>query len=306
MWRTVIISSGEKITVKDNWLVVSNGEKTSRVPIGDLYSVVVDNKDALFSVPVMTQLSKAGVHVIFCDEKHLPVTDAVPLNYHYQPLPVVNAQIVMEQEFADKLWDIIVRQKIINQSLCLKFAGVKTEKREQVRDLADEVFDGDKRNREGIAAKLYFSALFGSTFRRSDEDVTNAALNYGYAIIRSGICKALVGHGFHCVLGLHHCNASNYFNLADDLIEPFRPLVDMWTDRNCDNLFRELTKENRKELVGITNYPMLFDGKKMRVRYIIDRYVASLSAAILNDDVSLIKVPELIRLDDFFEDDLDD
>lgn len=307
MWRTVIVTAGERITLKDNWLVVSTSGKENKVPIGDLYSVVIDNQEAMFSVAVITELANAGVHVIFCDRKHIPVTDAVPLNMHHQPLPVYYLQKDASEKLKDELWQIIIRQKIINQSRCLKYSNVRGEKVELLEQYASEVIIGDKRNRESIAAKMYFPALFGAGFRRSnDNDVTNAALNYGYAIIRSGIAKTLVGYGFNSLIGIHHIGAGNYFNLADDLIEPLRPLVDMWTDSRCDELLDQLTKSNRKDLIGIMNYPMLFDGKKMRVRYIIDRYVASLSSALLKEDASLLKVPELIRLDDFFEDDLDD
>lgn len=306
MWRTVVISSGEKVTVRDNWLVVTAAGKEKSVPIDDLYSVIIDNQETLFSTAVMTELTGAGVHVIFCDRKHLPAADAVPLNIHHQPLPVVTFQLNAAKQFKDELWEIIIRQKILNQSLCLRFANVRTEKVEQLEFYASEVVTGDKKNKESIAAKLYFPALFGAGFRRSDDDITNAALNYGYSIIRSGIAKTLVGYGFNSLLGIHHIGAGNYFNLADDLIEPFRPLVDLWTDTNCDNLFGSLTRQNRNELIGLMNYPMIFDGKKMRVRYIIDRYVSSLSSAFLKKDASLLKVPELMRLDDFFEDDLDD
>lgn len=306
MWRTVIVSSGEEITVKDNWLVVSSEGKDNRIPIGDLYSVVIDNQEAMFSVAVMTELSKQGVHVIFCDRKHTPVTESLPLNSHFRPLPVVMGQIGMTTQLKDELWQIIVKQKITNQSLCLKYANVKSEKVEMLQQYADEVVIGDKKNRESVAAKTYFPALFGAGFRRSDDDVTNAALNYGYSIIRSGIARAIVGYGLNGLLGLHHIGQSNYFNLADDLLEPFRPLVDLWVDSHCDDLLGELTKSNRKDLVGITNYPMKFDGKKMRVRYIIEKYVSGLSSAIIKENSQLLKTPQLIQLDDFFEDDLDD
>lgn len=306
MWRTVIVSSGEKVTIKDNWLVVVSGSKEQKVPVGDLYSVVVDNQETLFSTAVMTELSNAGVHVIFCDRKHIPVTDAVPLNSHFRPLPVVMGQFGMTARLKDELWQKIVKQKIENQSLCLKYADVTAEKYELLERYASEVIIGDKKNRESIAAKAYFPALFGAGFRRSDDDITNAALNYGYAIIRSGIAKSLVGYGLNGLLGLHHIGSSNYFNLADDLLEPFRPLVDLWVDSHCDELLGTLTKDNRKGLIGITNYPMNYCGKKMRVRYIIDKFVSSLSSAIIKGDPEQLSTPRLIKLDDFFEDDLDE
>lgn len=149
-------------------------------------------------------------------------------------------------------------------------------------------------------------SLFGCGFTRSDDDVTNAALNYGYAIIRSCACKTLTSYGYNCVLGIHHINEFNPFNLADDIMEPFRPIVDLWTDNNCDCLFRELSKTNRRDLVNLMNVPVRIDGKKTRVRYAMDKYVASLTTAIEKQDPTLLKLPELVKIDGYFEDDEDD
>lgn len=156
-----------------------------------------------------------------------------------------------------------------------------------------------------MAARKYFPALFGITFKRSDDDITNAALDYGYSIIRSSVAKATVVHGYNGVLGLHHIGNANPFNLADDLMEPLRPLVDMWTDAHCDELLNDLTSTNRRDLIALVNMPVLFDGKKIRVRYALDLYVKSLTSAINDNDAELLKTPGLLPLDEFFEDEED-
>lgn len=303
MWRTVIVNNGEKLTIRNNWLVVYSEESEHRVPVDDIYAVVIDNRSALLSVSVVTTLTQAGAHIFFCNEKHIPVATAFPLNTHYQPLSVIKSQLSLSDSFKNELWVKIVKSKIYNQYKALRYAGVENKRAEQISELSEKVVAGDKTNREAVAAKKYFQFLFGATFRRSDEDVTNAALDYGYSIIRSSVCKTLTVYGFNCVLGIHHINRNDPFNLAEDIMEPLRPLVDLWVDENCDSLFDSLTKENRKGLINLVNYPVLIDGKKMRVRYAVDVYVKSLVSAINENNVDYLQIPEVIPTDEFFEDD---
>ena len=305
MWRTLIVIAGEKITVRDDWIHVCSPQQEARVPIGDLYSVVVDNRQALLSMPALTQLAQAGVHVLLCDDKHLPCAELLPLTLHYRPLTVLQKQMALSQEFKDHLWQRIITAKIQNQAKALRLAGASGAKAQKLEDLSLHVLPGDSGNREAQAAKVYFPALFGLGFTRALEDVTNAALNYGYAILRSAVCKTLAGYGYSGILGLHHIGAGNPFNLADDLLEPLRPLVDLWTDNHCDDLFETLTRTNRRDLIGLVNHVIRLDGKKMRVRYAIDRYVRSLTSAIEKQDAGLLLLPELIRDDPLFEDELD-
>ena len=305
MWRTVIVTQGEKLTVKDNWLVVWSENTEQRVPIGDLYSVVIDNRAALVSVNALTTLAQANVHVYLCDEKHVPVALLLPMNTHYKPLGVIKRQLALTTEFKGLLWQRIVKQKIANQIICLKLAGVKKYNIEPLEEMLEEVLPDDKTNREAAAAKKYFSALFGCTFRRMTDDVTNAALNYGYTIIRSSVCKTLVAYGYNCVLGIHHINEQNAYNLADDIMEPFRPLVDLWADNSCEDLFEQLTKTNRRDLVNLVNVPIKMGRRKTRVRYAIDKCVSSLMTAIEKNDPSLLQLPTLIQIDEMFEDEED-
>ena len=305
MWRTLIVTAGEKLTVKDNWLHVYSPQQEARVPIGDLYSVVVDNRQALLSVSVLTRLAQAGVHLLLCDEKHLPGAELLPLGLHYRPLTVLQKQMALPQPFKDQLWQRIVMAKIQNQAKVLQLAGVGSGKAQKLEELALRVLPGDAGNREAQAAKLYFPALFGAGFTRTQADVTNAALNYGYAIIRSAVSKTVAGYGYSGVLGLHHSGPGNAFNLADDLMEPLRPLVDLWTDAHCDDLYEELTRDNRRGLNDLVNQAVVFDGRKMRVRYAIDQYVKSLTSAIEGQDAGLLRLPVLTRADPLFEDEQD-
>lgn len=303
MWRTVIINQGERITIQNGNLHVFSEEMESLVPLADIYAVVIDNRAALISVQTLAQLSELGAHVYYCNEKHVPVGVTVPLNPHFRPLAVLKKQFGLSQEMKDALWGRIVKAKIENQARCLRFAGVDKQREDVLLELAAAVTPGDIGGCEAIAAKKYFASLFGFGFVRRADDVTNAALNYGYTILRSSICKTLVAYGYNCVLGLHHCSEKNEFNLADDLMEPFRPIVDLWVDENCENLFEELTKSNRKGLIGLLNMAIMLDGKRMRVRNAIDACVSSLTSALEKGKPSLLKLPVLLPYGEMVDED---
>lgn len=296
MWKTVIIDKGERLTLERGWLVVESPSGETRLPIEDVYSVVLDNRTAMLSVPVITALTSAGAHIVVCDEKHRPASVILPDNMHFRPFKVLRLQLSTSSVFNEKLWQRIVKAKIENQFRVLKLRDVKSEKQESVFELIEKVQPGDKRNYEAVAAKRYFPALFGQTFKRTDEDVTNYALNYGYSILRSAMAKALCGHGFNCALGIHHIGETNAFNLADDLMEPYRPIVDLWVDANADQLYNELTSQNRRELVDIVNRVVLLDGKRTHIRYAIEQTAASLYSAMTAGDPDVLKLPQIIKL----------
>ena len=297
MWKTLIVGREGRLTLEQGWLVVTQGEAVTRVPIEDLYSVVVDNRQSLISVALLTALSDAGVHMMLCDEKHLPSCVLLPLNRHYRAFGMLRDQLSLSATVQEIMWAQIVRAKIENQIEVLRLCGVPKARQEPVVACLERIVPGDKRNVEATAAKRYFQALFGPPFRRTDEDVTNAALNYGYSIMRSAIARSLCAYGFHGELGIHHIGEGNPFNLADDLIEPWRPLVDYWTDEHMDELFDTLTASNRRELVGIVNRTVQWEGKKTAVRYAVDRYVAAFSRAVMEEDAACMRFPRIISLD---------
>ena len=295
MWRTVIVSQGERITVYNGNIRITNGEDESLIPLSDIYAVVIDNRAALISVNALALLAEKGAHVFFCNEKHIPVGVTLPLNTHFQPLAVIKRQLSLSQEEKDLLWQRLVQTKVFNQARCLEFAGVKRDKVSELIALAENVLPGDITGMEAVAAKKYFQALFGLGFTRRGEDVTNAALNYGYTILRSSVAKTLVAYGYNCVLGIHHCSEKNAFNLADDIMEPFRPMVDLWVDTNKDQLFDTLNKYNRKGLLNLLNEGITVGDKTMRLRNAIDYTVNSMTGALQRGKPQAVQMPELMR-----------
>jgi CRISPR-associated protein Cas1 len=193
------------------------------------------------------------------------------------------------------MWQDIIKAKIENQAAVLKLQGCSTDVYEHLQKFKKEVTVGDKTNREGLSAKMFFRALYGSEFVRMRDDTINAALNYGYAIIRSAVAKTLSAYGYNCILGIHHISESNPFNLADDLMEPLRPIVDLWVDRNHQDLVKELTPVHKRSLIDIVNTTVKLNNRNMKLRYAIDRYVSSFTSAIQNQDVYLINIPMISR-----------
>ena len=286
-------------------MVVSGPEGEHSVPIDDLYSVVIDNRQTLLTTALITRLTEAGAHILVCNEKHLPASVILPQSIHYHPLTVIRQQISLPDDIKDQLWDRIVRQKILNQAKVLELCGCENDRIKCLKELADEVQNGDEGNREGIAARIFFHALYGYEFVRFYDDAINAALNYGYTVVRSAVAKTLTAYGYNCVLGLHHINEANPFNLADDLMEPLRPLVDLWVADHHEDLIDELTRQQRSELAALVNGVVLWDGKRMRLRNAIDRYVSSLTTATRNLSPAKLKLPEMIRADIYNETDDD-
>ncbi|NLH46911.1 MAG: type II CRISPR-associated endonuclease Cas1 [Acholeplasmataceae bacterium] len=291
---------------ENNWLYVESPKGTSRIPVEDIYSIVIDNQRSSISVAAMTALTDAGVHVLLCNDKHLPVTVIYPHNTHYRPYNILKKQFAMPQIEKDFYWQRVIRGKLLNQANVMAFSGGPVDVTKRLRELAKEVEPGDPGNREGIGAKMFFRGLYGTTFLRFSDDAVNAALNYGYAILRSAVTKTLYAYGFQTVLGIHHISETNPFNLAEDMIEPLRPLVDYWVVVNSESLVENLTAQNRMELINIVNQPMLWEGKKMHVRTAIDKYIGSFTSAVDKQDPSLLKFPLIIELPPYpisYEDD---
>ena len=303
MFRTVIVNNGEKISLRDNWVIISTSSGESSVPLEDIYSMVIDNQQAALTVPVIHRLTSSGAHLLICNEKHIPVTVILPHNTYFHPLTILRYQMEMTQAFKDSLWDRITAKKITNQARVLGFCGREPAKVRRLLELAEEVTDGDSGNREGIAAKMFFREMYGTEFVRMNDDAINAALNYGYAVIRSAVCKTLCAHGYNCVIGLHHISEADPFNLAEDIMEPLRPVVDMWVDDHIEELDGELTRSQRTELAAIINDLVIVKKRKMRIRTAIDEYVRSLTTAITRNSAGYLELPEIIRTDIYNEED---
>lgn len=293
-YRNVFLVSDAKITVKNDQLVLAADCKRT-IPLEDLNAVVVDNLQTSFSSYALSELAKYGVTVIFTDKSHLPNAVLQPLGAYCRQLQVLKCQIDTSVVTYKQIWKRITSQKIINQALALKYSGI--DEWESVYRLAAMVKSGDSDNIEAIAAQKYFTLMFGKGFRRGGDCLINSQLNYGYAILRSAIAKQLCVCGFEPCLGIFHHNELNNFNLADDLIEPFRPVVDLFVkhntaDRDDDD---ELTPNDKAQLVNLLNVDVIYSGKEYAVSYAIEIMINKLALCLKNNSADII-LPEIIPL----------
>lgn len=188
-----------------------------------------------------------------------------------------------------RIWQKIVIKKIENQAKCLELNGTDNVK---LLSISKSVQSGDVTNREGYAANIYFKLLFGKDFTRDSECAQNAALNYGYAIIRSFIAKNLIAYGLEPSLGIHHKNQLNAFNLADDLIEPFRPVIDLAVSKRLD-LKAGFSTAQKAELQHLLNSVCFVDGGRWSVSKASELMIQSLISCFEDDNTSYLKLPEI-------------
>lgn len=292
-FRSIVISNPATLNLKNNNLVITN-DLEHQVPIEDILVLVIEAEAVKLTNRLISKLSQNNVATIICDEKHLPISIVLPLNTHHRAYKVLKQQINQSAAFSKRIWQNIVKQKLYNQGESMKILSV--EGYNFLYNLSSSVESGDKGNKEAIGAKFYFKNLFGENFTRDDDNGINAALNYGYTIMRSAVARTLVMYGFNTALGVNHCNELNSFNLADDFIEPFRPIVDLWVYENM-SFESELTRENRIALIDLVNCQCIIEGKNHSVLNAIDKMVASYTTALNKKDYRLLKIPKIKPLE---------
>lgn len=223
--RVVEISSPARLSYKHKQLCIEReGEKPSTVPVEDLGVLILDNEQIVLTHAILTACAEANVAVIVCDNKHIPASLLAPFEGNTLHAKTLRQQIAVPEPKRKRIWQTIVQAKISEQSELLKELRGKDE---GIGKLIPFVRSGDPDNIEARAAVNYWRGLFGDDFFRvRGGEGINAMLNYGYAVVRAAVARAIVGAGLHPALGIHHKNQYNAFALADDAMEPLRPLVD--------------------------------------------------------------------------------
>lgn len=282
-WRTIIISNNAKLDYQMGYLVV-RGQETRKIYINEIATIVIESTAVSMTAYLLCELTKNKVKIIFCDEKRNPVSELVPYYGSHDASMKIRSQVKWNDETKRIVWTEIVRDKIRKQAALLKKRGAAEEK--ILREYEKEVVVGDTTNREGHAAKVYFNALFGKTFSRSEDCPTNAALNYGYSILLSMFNREIVTNGYITQLGIFHDNMFNQFNLASDFMESFRPLIDEIVLEMNPSVFE---KEQKHELLSVLQTEVMIDGRMEYIPNAIRIYTRSLFDAINERDISLIK-----------------
>ena len=236
---------------------------------------MIENLSTNISTYTLSQFAQQGILLFVCDKAHLPCGVVLPFCEHYQTLSVFSEQINLPKPIKKQLWQSIVKNKINNQNEVLNICGGQDD----LKKYADTVLSGDSTNNEAKASLLYFKGLFGSFFGRRNDDNINACLNYGYSIVRGFVARSIVSHGLQPFLGVNHCNQFNSFNLADDLMEVFRPLVDLYVKLRLSHC-KQLTTKIKMELFNLVNYDVQVGSNKQTLSNAIDILVESFVRSI--------------------------
>ncbi len=292
-WKSVVITQPTKLSIKNRQLKITQDEEWS-IPMEDISSVVLETPQISISSKVMSMMADNKIIMYSCDDKHLPNGIFIPFANHSRQLKTIKNQLKCTESFKKRCWQRIIIQKIFNQAQVLKLCN-KEKMAEYLLNLSQKVNSGDTENKEAIAAKAYFPSLFGNKFNREYDDIYNTTLNYGYSIIRGAIARAIVAYGYLPAIGIHHKSELNQYNLADDFIEPFRPIVDLWVKTNIKNK-TEFNKYTRAELVNLLNVDVEIQGKLQSVNNAINIMIASYTTAINQNDYKKLELPEILPI----------
>lgn len=249
-WRSIVINQPAYLSLSKQQLCIKQDDQLANVPLEDISALILDCPQLTLTQPLLCQLAEQGIAVLTVGKQHLPNGIFLPyLNYH-RGLKRLKAQLALTRPRIKQWHQQVIRQKVFNQAATLRRQH-KPKPVALLLRLAEKIKSGDPDNIEAQAARIYFQYVFNSKLKRSESCFYNAAINYGYAVLRAAIARQISGSGLHPSIGLFHQNEQNPFNLADDLIEPYRPLLDDWVIKNYPKeTDRELEPIDKGKLVS--------------------------------------------------------
>lgn len=272
-WRVLYVEESEMLSLYLDNVKVKRGTVELSFPLNDIAIIVIDNFRLSITINLLNACSLRNIPVVMCGDNHHPLNIVLPLNGHYNSSKIFLEQLEWKKELKNIFWKIYVKQKIKNQLFVLQY--LKPEANEAIEILKtyiEEVQEYDSTNREGLSAKVYFRALFGTNFSRQNDDTINACLNYGYSILRALISKTIVAKGLNQQLGIFHKGPTNFFNLSDDIIEIFRPIIDMYVYKKFINE-KIFLREHRMQILEILNMKICVDNQKITLNHAIERTI---------------------------------
>lgn len=279
-WRILQITKPCTLKIKNRQLfyVPQEGEEMS-FPLEDISVLILENRQITMYNTLLAELANHGICLFSCNESHMPCGAYFPFHSYYQSAHMAQLQGQMRKPLQNRLWQEIVQAKIQNQAICLKL--LQKQGAEKLFVYSKKVVSGDKQNIEATAANYYFKKLFESFSRQNEEDLKNVFLNYGYAVVRACIARSLVGVGLLPCFGLHHANKLNAYNLADDLIEPYRPFVDYTVYMLFEeNSIENITPEYKNKLVQVLTKQVGLEEEEITVLKAIEYSCQSLAKSI--------------------------
>ena len=246
-FKQIFIKSKSYLSYQHNSMSVKNDSTQTVISLDDIDIVMIENQQTTITSALLSNMAKANISVVFVDDKFTPSAISMGLYKNSRTTKIQKAQVSIKKPRLNRLWRDIIYAKILNQGDVLN--TIKDD--DYLYYLLKKINSGDKGNVEAVGASYYFREFFGKDFcRKNIEDSRNIALNYGYSIIRSSIARYIIAYGLNPSFGMWHSSELNGFNLADDLIEPFRPIVDKYVLENISKK-SEVGFHNRQELVGL-------------------------------------------------------
>ncbi len=256
-WRTVIIANRAKLELKYDSMIVRKADDIVKVYIPEISTIIIETTAVSITAALLSSLIENKVKVIFCDKSRNPISELVPYHVSHDSSLKIKEQFAWQSDTKGQIWKEIVKQKIAHQSQLLK--NYRFKQYELLDNYINEIENFDQTNREAHAAKVYFNALFGKDFSRNDDSAINAGLNYGYQILLSMFNREIANAGYLTQLGIFHSNRFNHFNLASDLMEPYRILVD---EIIAENQFENFGVEEKRIVLNLSEKQVIIANKK--------------------------------------------
>ncbi|WP_392450211.1 type II CRISPR-associated endonuclease Cas1 [Staphylococcus massiliensis] len=298
-WRIVYASEVDRLALSMNNLKIVKGDLEVKVPLRDIFALIIEDLTVSITARLLVELSDYNVLVIFCNQQHLPECQLQPINGHFTQYHQMKEQLSWPQNRKDELWYYIIERKISNQIECMRKLKIESERIIKMRQILSQLSIKDEFNIEGQAAKYYFNSFFKNYKRDRDDLIENMVLNYGYTVLNAAIARTIVAKGLIPAIGIHHIGGRNHFNLTSDIIEVFRPLVDLYLLQHPpEEGF--MTKSYRLELVNLMHARILIDGKNQTVIQAIEIMVQSIIEFFRSGKYETLKMPSLKKVS-FYE-----
>ncbi len=284
-WRTVVVNQHSKLAYKNNALLFKTSEKQEVIHLSEIDILILETTDITLTTMLLKRLVDENILVIFCDDKRLPSAKLMPYFGRHDSSLQLAKQVVWEEEKRQTVWTEIIAQKILNQHLYLREIE-HYEKSQSILNLYDGLELFDPTNREGHAARIYFQSLFDNSFSRELQTTVNAALDYGYTLLLSVFAREIVKAGCLTQIGMKHVNQFNDFNLASDIMEPFRPLVDQIVFKNREKEFMQI----KRQLFKLFTNNYVYNFQQMYLTNIVQDYTKKV-IKVLNGEAELTDIP---------------
>lgn len=295
-WRIVYIEESDNVSSYLDNVKIRRSSDDILIPYKDIHTLIIDNYKTNLTTNFLIKCAENKINLIICGLEHLPIAFVNPISGYAQSPLVLKKQLEWTSALKDKLHKQIIKGKIQNQMQVLILNKKNIEVINKLKQFMDQVLDGDVTNREGLAAKMYFRELFGPNFIRFDDDIINASLNYGYTILRTQISKVLISKGLNTTLGIFHRGIDNQFNLSDDIIEVFRPIVDNYVYNNMMNK-EYFSRDDRMNIIKLTTKNMKYNNQKNTFFNVINLYVSSILEKIDTQEIEKIEIPLISNYD---------